>query len=430
MLRTRSERLTLLGLGLAAAAALAQPWPVAATSRTSGAPQAPQAPAAPARPAPQATAEAPEAPAVGAAQALVSSDINVSRTDAVIRLGFRDGRQVEFAIRDGRMFADGSDLGAAPRGSAGERAWRDLLARAMDASTPQVGTLLRSWSAPAQDAPLKQAIEAALAGRTPVAPVVASAAPAPATDSLRGELERVRDSLEQARSELQTRNARENDYGSWAGPFRYIWRGLTGIIGTLVTFLILFGMGVAVVFFGARPHLEAVADTARRHTARSFIVGLAASFLALPAYILGALALVISIIGIPALLVWVPLFPVAVVVAALFGYLAVAHGTGEVLAERRLYGGDWFRRGNSYYFLLSGLGVLLALFLAAHVVEMAGPWVAFIRGLLVFLACVATWFAVTTGLGAVLLTRGGTRPTTGITLDPDVSSAFEEESRV
>jgi len=438
MLRTRSDRLALLALGIAAGVAAAQPA-FALSARVDARPLGVRLDTGPwIRPAP------PQAPsAAGARRAaqpatpgrIVGSQINVSRQDAVLQLGFADGRQLEFAVRDGRMFADGRDLGAAPRGSSGERAWRDLLKRAMDAPTPQLAGLFQSWSAPGTDQPLKDALVAAMAGQAPVA--AATPAPAPLADSfnkVQNQLEQMRDSMQSLREQLQSRREAARDRaeeGSWAGPFRYIWRGFTGIVGTLVMFVVLFGLGVATVFFGGRPYLEAVADTARRHTARSWVVGLAASFLALPAYILGALALVISIIGIPALLVWIPLFPVAVIVAAFFGYLGVAHGAGEALAERRLYGGDWFRRGNSYYFLLTGLGVLLSLFFAAHVVEMAGPWVSFIRGMLMFLAVIATWFAFTTGLGAVLLTRGGTRPLTGMApLDMESPSVFEEESRV
>ena len=71
---------------------------------------------------------------------------------------------------------------------------------------------------------------------------------------------------------------------------------------------------------------------------------------------------------------------------------------------------DWFQRGNSYYFLMTGLGLLMALFIAAQVVSMAGPWLGFFRGALTALGVVVTWAAVSIGFGAVLLSRGGTRP--------------------
>ena len=82
----------------------------------------------------------------------------------------------------------------------------------------------------------------------------------------------------------------------------------------------------------------------------------------------------------------------AVLGAGVLGYLGVAHAAGEAFAERRFYVTDWFKRGNSYYFLLTGLGVLLAFFLASQVVHMAGPWLRFISGILIFFGVVTTTF--------------------------------------
>jgi hypothetical protein len=217
----------------------------------------------------------------------------------------------------------------------------------------------------------------------------------------------------------------------WSRPFRNIWRGLSDIIAALITYAVLFGIGFAVVFFGGRKYLEGVADTARRAPMRAGLVGLAASFLVLPVFVLGIIVLLISIIGIPALLAWIPLFPVAVVCAAVLGYLGVAHAAGEALAERRFYGSEWFTRANSYYFLLTGLGLLVALFLAANIVQMAGPWLGFIHGTLTFLAIVLTWAAATVGLGAVLISRGGSRPlTVRLSSDPHTGEVYAEETHV
>jgi MFS family permease len=352
--------------------------------------------------------------------------VNISGTEAVLQLGFADGRTVEFAIRDGRMLADGRDLGPVPPHRVGDREWRDLLNRSMDTPAPQLAGLFRDWRAPASDGALKDAILAALAGKLP------AAAPAPPPGGDEDSVAKLESRLQEMQTRLQAaESAREEQHESWTGPFRYIWRGLTGLIATLVMYAILLALGFGTIYFGGRPHIEAVADAARRQTARSLLVGLAASFLVVPAFVLGILVLLISIVGIPALLLFVPLFPVAVIVGCLLGYLGVAHAAGELLAERRLSGGDWFSRGNSYYFVLTGVGLLLAPFLAGHVIQMAGPWLGFIHGLLMFVAVVLTWFALTTGLGAVLLTRFGTRSITGIPpLDSDIGSAFEEESHV
>ncbi len=396
---------------------------------------------------------------------IVSSQVNISRDEAALDLDLAGGRNVDVAIRDGHVWADGRDLGEAPRGGPLDRAWRSLLNRAMDTPTAQLAGLLRGWDAPSGDVAgqMRRALDAVLSGAdaaaadaappppAPAAPPAPIAPPAvggvqgvPSSDSLNRLQSRI-EALQQRVQELQDRSvqvrtrarraagqARDLDVDGttgWLNPLRHVWRGISDLVASLVVLAVLFGIGFAVVFFGGRPYLEAVADTARHQMGRSWLVGVAASFLVLPAFVLGIIALTVSIIGIPALLVWVPLFPVAVVLAALFGYLAVGHAAGEALAERRFYGGEWMQRANSYYYLLTGLGLLMALFLASNVVEMAGPWLSFIHGTLTFLAVVLTCFAFTTGLGAVLISRAGTRPPTSMA-GRTAPGVFEEEAHV
>jgi hypothetical protein len=282
----------------------------------------------------------------------------------------------------------------------------------METPTDDLAALLDDWDAPAGGERLDELMETALAGapRTDVADLT----PPELGDSLTRMQERITrlqealEHMEHARNEAIEERL-EGRGVDWLAPLRHFGRGIAGILSLLVTFAVLFGLGFAIVFFGGRKYLEGVADATRHSTLRSFLVGLAASFLVIPVFVLGIVVLAISIVGIPALLIWVPAFPLAVVLATLLGFLAVAHAAGEAFAERRFYGGDWFSRANSYYYLLTGLALLLALFFASHVVEMAGPWLGFIHGILMFLGVVLTWAAATTGFGAVLLTRAGSR---------------------
>lgn len=433
MSRTLSNRLTLL-------------WPTATALVLVGAAR-------------HATAQTP-------ANAITSSEISTSSSQATLRLRLPGDRALALALDGGRVRLNGDDIGSYEPGEALDRSWRDLLDAATSASADELPALLVSWEAPAEGAAggerLDDALEAALVAgdAQQVAPAAPAppAGPAPLSDSLselqdriaelqdrlgevdegdqpsdRLELRGLPDRIEierEVRRELE-RELRRADGGwfSHRGPLHSVWRGLGGIFSTLAIYAVLVGLGFATVFFGRR-YLEGVADTARHATLRSWLVGLAASFLACPVFILGIIALAVSILGIPLLLAWVPLFPVAIVVALLFGYLAVAHGAGEALAERRFHGGDWFKRANSYYYILTGVGLLLALFVASHVVQMAGPWLGFIHGLLMFLAVVLTWAAFTIGLGAVLISRGGTQPVRSTATDEPAHQAFEEESHV
>lgn len=392
---------------------------------------------------------APPAPAPDAAAAILSSEISVSQDAAELELELRDGGTLSLALAaDGAVRLNGERIGAYERRDALDRAWRDLLQRAMDTPTAALADVLIDWTPPEEaagiggrlDRELESALSPVAAPQTPAEPTEAPAS-ADASDSIQRLNERIRElerliedpsTLEQAegadlealrelRSELERdlrdeiRDEIRNEIhmgdwtDAWRSPWRHITRGLGGVFSTLMTYAILVGLGFVSVFFG-RTYLEGVADTARHATLRSGLVGLAGSFLVLPAYILGLLALAVSIVGIPLILVFAPVFPVAVVLAAVGGYLAVAHGAGETLAERRFTGTDWFNRANSYYYVITGVGLLLVLFLAAHIVSMAGPWLGFLEGLLKFMAIMLTWAAFTIGFGAVLVSRGGTRP--------------------
>lgn len=342
-----------------------------------------------------------------------SSEFSMSGAEAALSLELSGDRDLDIAIRDGGVFINGTRVGEAERGSALDRQWRDLLQRAMDASSADLPQLLFEWSADGDmGARIDSALDAALMPGAQAEGGAIIAVPAvPNTDSVTRLVERIGE-LEQMVNELEAQPERivVDRPSRSRNPFHRITEGIAGIFSILVTYVVLFGIGFAVIFFGGRKYIEGVADTARHAPARSFLVGLAASFLIVPAFVLGIIALVISVIGIPGLLVWVPGFPVAVVLALLLGYIGVAHAAGEAFAERRFYVTDWFQRGNSYYFLLSGIGILLALFLASQVVHMAGPWLDFIRGILIFLGVATTAVVVTTGLGAVMISRGGKNP--------------------
>ncbi|MFO7894745.1 MAG: hypothetical protein R6U63_13500 [Longimicrobiales bacterium] len=391
-------------------------------------------------------------PRSGEAASVLSSEISVSQDAARLEIELSDGQTLSLSLTEtGAVRLNDERIGGYDRRDALDQAWRDLLQRAMDTPTAALADLLVDWEPPAEaggvggrlDRELEAALSAAAASRQPAAETARDPAQTPASadaaDSIRRlnerirELERTRledlENLEgadlQALRELRTELERDlrdeirNEIRSeirvgdwtdmWSSPWRHITRGLGGVFSTLMSYAILVGLGFLAVFFG-RKHLEGIADTARHATLRSGLVGLAGSFLVLPAYILGLLALAVSIVGIPLILVFAPLFPVAVVLAAVGGYLAVAHGAGEALAERRFTGNDWFNRANSYYYVITGVGLLLVLFLAAHIVSMAGPWLGFLEGLLKFMAIMLTWAAFTIGFGAFLVSRGGTRP--------------------
>lgn len=387
-----------------------------------------------------------EAAPAGAGR-IVSSKIELAREEARLRLETVSGEVFELALKDGEALLNGRSLGAAPRGESLDRAWRELLTAGLDLSTEEFIQRLAEWSPPpgaAADAMTRELsrIAASLS-------VAGSVGPAPSSDTLAA-LERSTTAFEDkvaaeppGITDPQKISKRENhavtrieirrESDPWYSPLRHIASGVAGVLANLVVLAVLAGIGFAVIFF-VRKELEVVADTIRREPVRSGLVGLAATFLALPSYILGIIVLAISIIGIPLLLAWLPLFWVAVGIAALFGYLAAAYAIGEALTERRFYAGEWVDRTNAYYYLLIGLSGLFALYLAGNLIRMAGPWLSFIQVFLLILAGIGTWLAATVGLGAVLLTRAGTRrrarPVSANDAEIDLDDLFEEEPNV
>ena len=181
-----------------------------------------------------------------------------------------------------------------------------------------------------------------------------------------------------------------------------IGRAFGGMLGTLAWLLALAAVGFVVVYF-FRARLEAVSEMVRADTMRSFGVGLAGQLLVLP-------VLLLLVVGIVTWLV-IPVYALAVALAIPVGYLAVAHAVGEAVQEQNFEWMDRFhlRRASSYHHVFNGLLFLLAPFAIGSVLYLLGGMLGFVRGLMFFAAGALTWTAVTTGFGAIILTRGGGR---------------------
>jgi hypothetical protein len=184
-------------------------------------------------------------------------------------------------------------------------------------------------------------------------------------------------------------------------PFSRVVGGLGSLAQTVAMYVLFAFLGALVVYF-FRGHLEVVSDTVSYSFGRSFLAGLAAEVLFLP------IGLVMAVLIITAIAI--PFYVVGSVLLALLGYLAVAHAAGENLTQHRFP--SWaarLRRSNSYYYVLNGLAVLLALFAVAAITEMVYPLLGWAHDLLIASAWILTWVASTAGLGGALLSRAGTQ---------------------
>ena len=192
-----------------------------------------------------------------------------------------------------------------------------------------------------------------------------------------------------------------------ARPFRNVTSGLSGLFGDVFWLAVILAVGTAVVHF-AGDRLQNVADVVRTAPGRAALVGLAGGFLLLPVWVLGGLALLVSIIGIPLLIAWLPLFPLAALLATGLGYLAVASVVGEWLARKGVPALDRFRPSNQLHVLAVGLAALVLPSAVSHVAEMGGPSLgSFLSGLFTLVAVATAMIALMLGFGAVLLTGAG-----------------------
>jgi len=378
---------------------------------------------------------------------VVSNQLAISGDEAALHLEYRDDGTFDVAFSKGEIFVDGEAVGSYTRGDALDTAWRALLGEVVTLDNGDLARALRDWDPPSSlgdeafdfavelDRRIEDSLQPTELGIEPLVDVEIDPAIDITIDASRLlDLEdRIRDELrleltDELRDELRhefRRTARDSNVGIFS-QFATVSRGVAGVFEALITFVILAAMGLGVVFL-AKDNLEVVAETARRTPGRAAMVGFAGAFLVLPTWVLGSVALVVSVVGIIALPFWLFLFPLAVALAAGLGYFAVARNIGEWVAAQRLSGLDWLRATNTAYAVMAGVGTLVMFSVAANVVGMV-PILGILKGLFVTLGTVATFTAVCVGFGAVLLTRAGRRPEFYDGTDPFEDEAWSEPS--
>lgn len=183
-------------------------------------------------------------------------------------------------------------------------------------------------------------------------------------------------------------------------PMEATQRAVSLALGWLMMLAII---GIGVLMF-AGTHLQAVEEALERRFARSFWTGLLGQLALAPVLFLLLVGLALTLIGI--LLIPFAVVAYTLLVAGLLtlGFLAVARRTGGALLRTGARGPDAERRARLRS-LMVGILIYAGLWLLAG----AFAWSPIIGGALRGLAVVVTWAALTVGLGAVLMTRAGTR---------------------
>lgn len=347
-------------------------------------------------------AQAPTARAEAGADSLAAAAVELSPGTAALSIELAGGREAEFALRDGSIVINGQAVTAYTPSGALESSWRALLDRASTLGTRQLATLLREWDAPEGtggdllETRLREALQGVQGATLPAGGTsfTGSSPHQDSIDRLLSRIEQLQERVEQARPEQQQSTLEHY--------LEHFVEGLADLFRTLVMFGVLLGLGWAGVYF-MNERMERVADTVRADTLRSGLIGLASAFLAFPLWLLGIIALAISIVGIPLLLGWVPLFPFVVAVGAFVGYLTVARAAGEALVERHFSGADWYQRANAYYYMAAGLALLLAPFALAAVFQMPGHLLGWLGDIMMFIGVVLTIIVTSIGFGAVVI---------------------------
>jgi hypothetical protein len=164
--------------------------------------------------------------------------------------------------------------------------------------------------------------------------------------------------------------------------------------------LVLIGIGV-LVFAGS--YLDGVTESLEGRFGRSFWAGIATQLALAPVLALLVVALAITVIGLLLIPFAIVAFVLAVAGLITLGFLAVARITGESVSPGAA------RRYHARGAALRALVVGVTLYMGLWVVASAFAWAPIVETILRGIAVAITWVAATAGLGAAVLSRGGTR---------------------
>lgn len=175
-----------------------------------------------------------------------------------------------------------------------------------------------------------------------------------------------------------------------------------GLIGTVIYLIVLMLLTSLAYLLAHRP-VERMATRVAESPWKAALVGLVGQILFFPVLVLTVVVLAISIIGIPLLLL-VPFALLALVIGTLGGFTAVALHVGRG-ADTRF---GW-HHSNAHLVVLIGVGLIMLVSFFASALGVAGGPIGGIAIALMVVGIIIQYIAWTTGFGALLLTRFGTR---------------------
>ena len=166
--------------------------------------------------------------------------------------------------------------------------------------------------------------------------------------------------------------------------------------------IILVLMAIGVLLF-AGEYLDGVVDSLEGRFGRSFWAGIATQLALAPVLCLLVIALAVTILGVLLIPFAIVAFVLAVAGLITLGFLAIARITGESVAPAASK--RYSARGAALRALVVGVSIYMALWVLAS----AFAWAPVVEMVLRGVAVAITWVATTAGLGAAVISRGGTK---------------------
>jgi hypothetical protein len=186
--------------------------------------------------------------------------------------------------------------------------------------------------------------------------------------------------------------------GGWT-PFGFMFGPLGGVarlIGTTFHFLVL-ALIAAIALLIARITVERSAERVAQEPVKTTLIGIVAQLLLLPAFVLVAILLAITIVGIPLLLL-LPFAALFLVLLAIAGFSGTALTIGRLARHRFNWNVD-----APFVNLVTGILVIMLPLLVARVIGLVGWAVTPLVLLLVALGLCVEYLAWASGFGAVLV---------------------------
>jgi len=336
------------------------------------------------------------------AQDVVGVTAVESPKEASLILDLGDGNSLVIALKNGRVLIGGHEVAAYSTGGPFERQWRDLVQAAGDADVGQLAERLRAFDmrgASDEEVGSFETLRGTLGGLAVAEAMFPSLIDVPAPEAQGADATPTRSATPAVRVHVPDVVFTETST-SFVGGL------VGGAMNLLAVYVALAFMGLGFLFLAPR-QLETVADTVWHSFGRSFLAGLFAQPLVLPAFAALLVGLALTVVGIVVIPFAVSAFIVALILAIVGGYIAVARTIGEIYLRRKMARGEAVASWGSYRYVLYGLLGLLAIWAPAVLLG----WVPAAGTILTVSAGFATWVLATAGFGAAIISRGGVRGT-------------------